>query len=84
MDQNVYQMKTDEVKTGKIIVECKTDIGNRAVGFRALASSPGKIFQTEGRYPDMGIIPDIADVVKYKRRGQGISINQDNNNSQQR
>ena len=84
MDYDVYQMKTDEIETIKIIIERKTDIGNRAVGFRTLKSGPDEIFRTERSQPNMGIVTDIANVIKNKRSGQGIRINQSDNESQQR
>ena len=84
MDHNVYQMKTDEIETIKIVVERKTDIGNRAAGFRTLETGPDEIFQTERRHPDMWIVPNIVNVIKNKRSGQGIGINQEGNDSQQR
>ena len=84
MDYDVYQMKTDEIETIKIIVERKTDIGYRAAGFRTLESGPDEIFRTERSQPNMGIVTDIANVIKNKRSGQGIRINQSDNDSQQR
>ena len=83
MDYEVYQMKTDEIETIKIIVERKTDIGNRPAGFRTQESSSDEIFQTERSQSNMGIVTDIANVIKNKRSGQGIRINQDDNDSQQ-
>ena len=66
MDDNVYQMKTDEIEPIKIIVERKTDIGNRAAGFRTLEAGPDEIFQTGRRHPDVEIVTDIANVIKDK------------------
>ncbi len=83
MNQDVDQVKAYEIETIKIIVERKTDIGNRAAGLETLESGPGEVFRTESRHPDMGIVPDIANVIQNKRCGQGIGINQDNNDGQQ-
>ena len=66
MDQDVNEMKTDEIQTTKIIVERKTDIGNRAAGFRTLEAGPDEIFQTGRRHPDVEIVTDIANVIKDK------------------
>ena len=84
MDQDVNEVKADEIQSTKIIVERKTDIGNRAAGFRTQESSSDEIFQTERSQSNMGIVTDIANVIKNKRSGQGIRINQDDNDSQQR
>ena len=84
MNHDVYQMKTGEIETIKIIVKRKTDIGNRAAGFRTLESGPDEIFQTERSHPDMGIVSDMDNIIKNKRGGQGVGINQDDNDSQQR
>ena len=46
-------MKTNEVQTTKIIVECKTDIGNGAAGSRTLETGPKEIIQVERSHPDM-------------------------------
>jgi len=77
-------MKTYEIEAMNIIIECKTDIGNRTTGFRASKAGLNNIFQAERRNPDMGVVQDIANVIQYERRRQGIGINQDDNDCQQR
>ena len=63
MNQDVDQVKAYEIKTVKIIVERKADIGNRAAGLRTLESGLNDIFQTERLQSDVGIGQDIAYII---------------------
>ena len=63
MDQDVNEVKTDEIQSTKLIVERKTDIGNRAAGSRTLESGPKEIVQAERRHADMRIVPNVVDVI---------------------
>lgn len=63
MNQDVDQVKAYEIKSVKIIVERKTDIGDRAAGLRTLESGLSDIFQTERLQSDVGIGQDIAYII---------------------
>jgi hypothetical protein len=48
-----------------------------------LETGPKKIIQAERSHTDMRIVPNVVEVIKDKWRGQGIGINQDDNDRQQ-
>ena len=73
-------MKAYQIEAAKVIVEGKTEVGDRAARFGAVKTGAQDIFQTERGNSDVGIVEDIANIVQNKRCGQSTRIYQNNNN----
>ena len=78
MNENIDQMITHHVVAVDIIVEGKGDIGHRTIGGAAFDDDMGQIGKSKMCQPDVRIIPDIGNIIENKGTGQGIGIDEYN------
>ena len=77
MDQDVCPMVARNIVLMHVVVESKADVGDGTMGGRTFKSRflnafPGKVGQA-----NMGVMLNIAQVIKNERVLQGIGIDQD-------
>jgi len=82
MNQNVDHMIAYRIIAVKVVIQRKTDVGNRPIGEWALKTGPGKIFQTEIGNANMVVVSNISDIIKNKWSRQSLGIDQDDDAGQ--
>ena len=78
MNENIDQMITHHVVAVDIVVEGKRDIDHRTIGGTAFDDDMGQIGKSKMCQPDVRIIPDIGNIIENKGTGQGIGIDEYN------
>lgn len=78
MNENIDQMITHDIVAVDVVVEGKRDIGHRTIGGTAFDDDMGQVDQAEMCQPNVRVIPDIGHVIENKGAGQGIDVDEYN------